>query len=594
MIRLVPLLLALAAGNILAAEPSYHLDATRYFASAEAEASQRAALMARLEAFAAASSRPPATPAELQALVRSDDALRRELGLHALYVHLQAERDTSDRAAATADAALDAAADRQDNALHRSIALLGRPAAEAFLAADAALQPFRYVIEANLRMPAVSAADEHAVAQLAQPALDSLSGAYADLRREILHTAPGLPAASDRQAAFRAKWAPWLANEPAFAALLVPSATLQEGTAHLQGFANAADAAYARTGLSADEVHGTLQAVRRSDAWTRYAAVVAAAAARRLQVAPEAVKPWDMDAADAWQPAPVAFADAVPLVLAADRRAGSEISGQFERLFDLANARVDWCHAPACDDAGFSLGAAGATSGLFYGAFDGSTNSLRALAHEAAHAVHRQFMSEHQPIARYNDGPKFMFESFAIFNELLFLDDLRRNASTRAAQAVTLRRFLDDATFQVFGSAEETDLEETLHADIAAGRARTAADLDARTLAVLAAYTPRALMADETKASWARNKLFFIDPYYDVNYLFAGLLALEYLRQFERDPQDFERRYVAMQSNGFDDTPATLLKRFMKIDLDDPDALVRGATGVIATRTATLAELYAP
>ena len=594
MIRLVPLLLALAAGSVPAAEPSYHLDATRYFASVEAEASQRAALMARLEAFAAASSRPPAAPAALLALLRTDDALRRELGLHGLYVHLQAERDTNDHAAATAEAALDAAADRQDDALRRSLALLGRPAADKFLAADEALRPYRDVIEASLRMPVVPAADERAVAQLARPALDSLSDAYADLRRATLRAAPAAQAPTDRQAAFKAKWTPWLANEPAFAALLVPLVTLQEGAAHLQGFDSAADAAYARTGLTPAQVRGAVDAVRRSDAWSRYAAVVTTAAARQLQTSPDAVKPWDMDAADAWQPAPVAFADAVPLVLAADRRAGGVISGQFEQLFDPANARVEWCRASSCDDAGFSLGSAGATSGLFYGAFDGSTNSLRALAHEAAHAVHRQFMSEHQPIARYNDGPKFMFESFAIFNELLFLDHLQRSAPTPAAKAFHLRRFLDDATFQVFGSAEETDLEETLHADIAAGRARTAADLDARTRAVLAVYTPHALMADEARASWARNKLFFIDPFYDVNYLFAGLLALEYLRQFERDPQDFERRYVALQENGFDDKPAALLERFMHVDLDDPDALVRDATGVIAARTAALAALYAP
>ena len=317
------------------------------------------------------------------------------------------------------------------------------------------------------------------------------------------------------------------------------------------------------------------------------------AQAQRLNVTADELKPWDMDAADAWQPQAIPFAEAVPLILAADRRAGFVISRQFEQLFDPKNARVDWCRASTCDDTGFSLGTIGTPAGLFYGGFDGSTNSVRAVAHEAGHAVHRQFMAEHQPIAAYNAGPKFMSESFAIFNELLLLDHMSRTAAAPPAQAYYLRRFLDDAVFQVSGSAEETELEETLHADIAAGKARTAADLDARTLATLAAFTPKPLMADETKAYWARNKLYFIDPFYDVNYLFAGLLALEYLRQFERDPQDFERRYVALQSNGFDATAAALLKRFMQIDLDDPDALVRGATGLIAARTATLAALYA-
>ena len=592
MIRALPLVLALAAGNVLADDPAWHLDTTRYFASPQAEAVSRATLMAKLDAFATATSTPPTTAAELLALLRTDDALRRDLRLHALYVHLRAADDTGDHDAATADAALDAAFDRLDTSLQRSLAQLGKPAAEAFISEDAALRPFRYVVESSLRMPGVSTANEQAVAQLAQPALDSLANAYAELRREALRIAPH-PAAGDRLATFKATWSPWLTNEPAFAALLVPIATLQEGAAHLQGFPTAADAAYARTGLTSAEVHGAVEAVRRSDTWTRYAAVVAEAAARRLQVAPDALKPWDMDAADGWQPPAIPFAEAVPLILAADRTAGPVISGQFEQLFDPKNARVDWCQAKACDDTGFSVGTVGATTGLFYGGFNGSTNSVRAVAHEAGHAVHRQFMGAHQPIAAYNDGPKFMFESFAIFNELLLMDHLGRTAPTPAAQAYYLRRFLDDAVFQVFGSAEETELEETLHADIAAGKARTAGDLDTRTLATLAAFTPHSLAAGDTKAYWARNKLYFIDPFYDVNYLFAGLLALEYLRQFERDPQDFERRYVALQGNGFDDTAGVLLKRFMQIDIDDPDALVRGATGLIDTRTATLAALYA-
>ena len=593
MIRALPLVLALAAGNVLADDPDWHLDRTRYFASPQAEADSRATLMAKLDTFAAAASNPPATASDLLALLRTDDALRRDLRLHALYVHLRAADDTGDHDAATADAALEAAADRQSASLRRSLAQVGKPAIEAFVAQDAGLRPFRYVVEISLRMPVVPAANEQAVAQLAQPALDSLQNAYAELRRQVLRPGPLQPAADDRLATFKAKWSPWLTNEPAFAALLAPIATLQEGTAHMAGFPTAADEAYAGMGLTSAEVHGAVAAVRRSDAWTRYAAVVADAASHRLNVAHDALKPWDMDAADAWQPRPIPFAEAVPLILAADRRAGPVISGQFEQLFDPKNARVDLCLAKTCDDTGFSIGTIGTPTGLFYGGFDGSTNAVRAVAHEAGHAIHRQFVAEHQPIAAYNGGPKFMFESFAIFNELLLLDHMSRSAATPSAQAYYLRRFLDDATFQVFGSAEETELEETLHVDIAAGKARTAADLDARTLATLAAFTPKPLMADENKAYWARNKLYFIDPFYDVNYLFAGLLALEYLRQFERDPQDFERRYVALQGNGFDDTAAALLKRFMQIDLDDPDALVRGASGLIAARSATLAALYA-
>jgi oligoendopeptidase F len=92
---------------------------------------------------------------------------------------------------------------------------------------------------------------------------------------------------------------------------------------------------------------------------------------------------------------------------------------------------------------------------------------------------------------------------------------------------------------------------------------------------------------------WARNRLYFTDPLYDVNYLYAGLLALEYLSQFEKDPKGFSQGYVALLKNGFDDRPQALEKKFLEIDLDDSVALVANAADMIGKRTATLERLYA-
>ena len=73
----------------------------------------------------------------------------------------------------------------------------------------------------------------------------------------------------------------------------------------------------------------------------------------------------------------------------------------------------------------------------------------------------------------------------------------------------------------------------------------------------------------------------------------VALLALVYQRLFERDPKDFQVRYVALLENGFDDAPAALLRRFLGIDLNDGTALVRDATALIDGRTTTLEGLYA-
>jgi len=91
---------------------------------------------------------------------------------------------------------------------------------------------------------------------------------------------------------------------------------------------------------------------------------------------------------------------------------------------------------------------------------------------------------------------------------------------------------------------------------------------------------------------WAHDRLYFTDPNYDVNYLFAGLLALEYMHRFEGDPRGFARRYLAFLRNGFTDTPQALEKKFLGIDLDDPEGLVKDAAELIGRRAGILERLY--
>jgi oligoendopeptidase F len=271
---------------------------------------------------------------------------------------------------------------------------------------------------------------------------------------------------------------------------------------------------------------------------------------------------------------------------------GGEYTTAFAQLFAPARGRVEWCREPHCDDTGFSVGFSGVESGLFFGAYRGDTNSVRALAHEAGHAVHRQFMNQNQPIAPYNLGPHFVFESFAIFNELLLLEHLYRTAEAPAAKAYYLHQWLDDVVFQIYGSAEETDLEQSIYAGVAKGDMRNAKDLDALTKTVLARYEPAVALAPEMNLAWARNRLYFTDPLYDVNYLFAGLLAVQYVTQFEAQPKDFSHRYVALLKNGFDDTPQALERRFLGIGLDNSTLLVDAAAALIEKRTIELQTLY--
>jgi oligoendopeptidase F len=584
---------ALLAAILAAGTPSaYHLDLSRYFPNTAVEQMERKTLLAAVDAFNEVPASSLNSPETLRGWLVKRDLLYQDLHKHDIYVYLRAEEDTDDDADAAADTALSEAMDRVDNASDHALDELGPATINDFIARDAALQPYRYFVEHALQRSHFVNQNDKAVTLLALPSLKSLADSYKSLRRL---TQP-IPASKQTESAgknkFEATWDPYIKNETAFAGLLIPIVHLQDGKARLQGFNGAPEAAYFSRDLTSAEVSGVLSAIRGSGAYKRYETIVAAAAARQLHIAPEDVRTWDLDAADTYQAPSTPFVAAIPLILAAEGPMGAEYADQFGRLFDPANHRVELCESDRCDSTGFSVGFSGTTSGLFYGSYRGTTDNIRAVAHEAGHAVHREFMNVSQPIAAYNSGPHFVFESFAIFNELLLLDHLYQTAATPAAKAYYLHQFLDDATFQIYGSAKETDLEQSIYTGVQDGTLNGAADLDALTLKVFSQYVPAPLLSPEMKVYWARNRLYFTDPLYDVNYLFAGLLALEYWRQFEADSQDFAKRYVALLKNGFTDAPRLLERRFLGIDLDDTDGMVTNASKIIDSRTPLLQKLY--
>ncbi|HEY1867866.1 MAG TPA: hypothetical protein VGG70_06175 [Candidatus Cybelea sp.] len=412
------------SGQALArGDTEYKIDLTRYFSSAAGEAQSRATVLADAKAFAAS-----ATPLSAEALLKwlqRYDAILQSLERHDIYVYLRAEEDDRDTADAKADDRLGAAEDLISNRVTEAARGLGA-AHIARLTQQPALRPYRYLLTRSLAQVVhrLTPSESRSVALAVTPVLDSAASTYKALRKSKDTIE------SDREA---------------YAALLVSIASARNGVARLRGFGSAADASYF------DKESRPVVGCARPRRGSRFERVRALSCGRR-----ERPKP-------GYTPPPITISDAIPLILAAEQPMGADYAGAYMQLLDPSMHRFELCSAAECDDTGFSIGFSGLESGVFYGGYNGTTKTVRAVAHESGHAVHRQFMARHQPIAAYNRGPAFMFESFAIFNELLFLDHLYRTAADNAARAYYLKYFLDDATFQVYGSAEETELESAIY-----------------------------------------------------------------------------------------------------------------------------------
>jgi oligoendopeptidase F len=505
------------------------------------------------DAFVASAA--PRTAQSLLSWLEQYDSLLKALQRHDVYVYLRAEQNVNDTLDAKADDQLGSLEDRVADRVVRAAQQLGAVRIER-LTRPSSLTAYRYLLETSLAVAAhrLNAEEARSVEVAVIPVLDAAAASYKALRRS----------SSDSIAS----------HQDAYAALLISIAAARNGVARLRGFSGAPEASYYDKSIPPGSVERTLQAVRASTAYARYRSVAA--------LAP---KP-------GFTPAPRTVADAIPIILAAEQPMGKEYAAAYAALLNPDDHRLDICTAADCDDTGFSVGFAGIDSGVYFGGYDGRISNVRAMAHESGHAVHREFMSRNQPIAAYNEGPHFMFESFAIFNQLLFLDHLYRTAPNDLQRAYYLDYFLSDASFLVFGSAEETELESAIYRGIDDGTIRTAIDFNTLTTKVFARYDPASERDADTPLYWARDRLFFTDPLYDVNYLYAGLLALQYFADFEREPTDFSRRYVALLKNGFNAAPAALEKRFLGIDLANEAGLVANASAFLEARTAVLSKLY--
>jgi oligoendopeptidase F len=209
---------------------------------------------------------------------------------------------------------------------------------------------------------------------------------------------------------------------------------------------------------------------------------------------------------------------------------------------------------------GFSVSAPGTPAGLYIATFGGSLDDLRRVMHEGGHAIAAQVADDAGTPSLLAHGPNSLMESYALLDEFLLYDHLAQHARTPAERERYLVTLVDDMVFQVFGSAEEATLEQTIHDEAAAGRVQSAADLDRLTIGVRSAFEP--WPADVLHASsswWASKRLYYQDPFYLVNYLYAGVIAINLYAEAKAHPATFAPRYHALLARGYDAPTETLL-----------------------------------
>jgi oligoendopeptidase F len=559
-----------------------HISPTLYFTGAAAELRDRQTLHAQVPALV-----QQVGACQAASLIKEMDkawAAMSRLQRHAAYLKIQNLENTQEQA--LKDAYQGVATDQSLVETAIDARLQQVPAEQI-----ASLESYAYLardMRAHIRHMLAPDAEAYRES-VTLPHEDSIADAYDRLIDSIPKVKDvASPDTAKRRDAIQQRNQAYDAAAPVTATLLATLIDTENRDAVAQHYANAAERKYDSLGLSAKVINGTLAAVAaQSGAYRQYQQMIAQHAARGLGVASILSSEQDLAAGQA---PPIPLAQGRQLILEALAPLGPDYTRRFAQLLDPANGRLDLAGGMHRAHTGTSIDAYDGPTALYYSGYDGSLKNLSTIAHEGGHAIHRELMNTAGLPIYEREGPHFLFEGYAIFNELLLLDHAAKIAKTPAHKEYALERLLAKISLELYSSAEETTLERNLYTAASGNALLDRAQIDRIYQDSIRPYESWPMSDVGVSRGWMRKSLLFEDPLYLVNYLYAAFVAVALYDKAESDP-NFAAEYETLLRRGFDADPQTLLLS-IGIRLDDPD-LAKQAASLFEAKTHQLQRLYA-
>lgn len=280
---------------------------------------------------------------------------------------------------------------------------------------------------------------------------------------------------------------------------------------------------------------------------------------------------WDMEMPTKGAALPRFTADkGVKLVEQSLQVLGPEYSKELGLLLDPRNGRMDIVGSPGRRQGAFTEG----YYGYFMDNYQGLLDNVCTMAHEAGHAVHHKLVFNHQGSDWLSQGPSYMTESFATFNEWLVRDHLI-NTEKNPAVVKALKENAVGDMMALWELARRARFEEVCYHRVGDREIVDKKGFDKACMDTGKLYDVFFGRYPEMEVHWIRKHHYWSVPTYYVNYVLAQMLALTYYQQYLQDPKGFSKKYVAMMEEGFQKPPAQLLKEYLDIDLGSSKTMDR-------------------
>jgi oligoendopeptidase F len=258
-------------------------------------------------------------------------------------------------------------------------------------------------------------------------------------------------------------------------------------------------------------------------------------------------------------------------------------------LRSLLNDRtVDWQETEGKHSGAYSSGSYGSTPVILMN-WNGSTDHVFTLAHEAGHQMHTYYSHRNNP---YHDAHYSIFlgEVASTVNEALltwrFLEDLPVD-EIRERFAI-LNRLADTIFATLVRQTMFADFEHRAHVAAAAAQPLTPETLSDQYGSTADIFRPGVLNDELARLEWTRIPHFY-RAYYVFQYATGISSALAIARRIREDGEGARSRYLEMLRAGGSDYPINILQR-AGVDLKTPEP-VRQALAVFDETVAEMEKL---
>jgi oligoendopeptidase F len=591
--------------------PQYHFNFERnFFLSPQIEKTERANYYAALKDLESLKGKVAGSPNNLLRALNLYDKVLVEFIRHYTYLYLRYAVNTEDEASYTESSEMDAEFSKRTAFLRQELIQIKEQPLNNFIKQKPALKIYLFAVESARRLePHTLSLKEEETLNISSPLAAEWQydlyqkllrrtqfgtvktpNAELDVRRDR-NVIANHPDRAVRETGYKKLYAAYASQRDLYAFALINLVKSRNRLAELHRFEDASEEAYFKSYWTKSEVINLLEQIARvSDVYRRYQRLRVDYAKKRLGYSD--INLWDVSANASGENVPrFNIEEASTIIRQALSPLGEEYGRALAELFNPANGRMDIVPGKNRRSGGFSKGFPGVTTVFFSGGFAGYYNDMRVLIHESTHAIHRQMMKNNRVLPAYAEGPHYLFESFAIFNELLLPDFLYNREIDQAKKRYFIEQFFEGKGMTMFSVAQEETLEQAIYEGVKQDKIKTADDLDLLTKQIASRYSIWADKHEQLKMQWITSTLFYEDPLYDINYVYGSLLALKYYEMYALKPKEFIPRYLNLMKNGFDAPPDVLLKRYLEIDLGDPN-LVKDAVRLLEAKLDLLENEY--